>query len=307
MYVFQLHIRIQKYTRKLLGVTPVGVYFLYHLYLEEIALNPDSDMGNVCLFIFGICNAIICVSTIIVMFFKQEPFLEMFYALDKVDKLMKKFQINFSYRLFHVWNAWFLFQVVMQCILLEIYYEVFEGRRFQQQFILTVGFSAAYIIRQLPIYYFFVFICFLYRRIYFINKAIVNLSSDLLSSERNGDYNRKRVLSDLSILADLLQEVSSVADNSNETFGLYILGNIVQTSLVMLLFVFTFFGLNENKRGEIGYWWGLINVLPTWVILTVTDYVTYMVRVFSCRINLYSFVFVSKYSVYMLEGILKVL
>lgn len=179
------------------------------------------------------------------------------------------FNIRISYRGFHLLTLITAFIAVVPILIgLHLYYQFVEKKPFELQITETMVYQGCYIIRHTPVYFFFTLMMIITIKIRHLNSQILHLSQIKIS--------QNMLLEKLRIITDIHLKLCKSADNLNSSFGFSMLGNLVGSSVLLILAVLTFCGVNADRQGEIILWTSG-NIPITWSILIFCNIAMYEV------------------------------
>lgn len=248
---------------------------LYKIYSIE-SDNGSISFGSIFFVLLSVAGGLQILVQTYMFYIKQDAFLEAFNAINFVDKKFKKFNIYFSFRWFNFFNFCATFCFLLSLFVHDAIVQMVTGRTFLKQFPITLAYLGAFILRQTSLYYVFAFSVTTYGRHMKLNK--------LIEYWNNEDFNGNVMKGRLKIVAHILIKTCDASEYIAEAFPFAELGNLTMTSISMMLFIFSFFGINEERRGEILFM-VLGDCTTTWGLLMFLEYFMYEVIVSSIHIS----------------------
>lgn len=204
------------------------------------------------------CSATVSVATPVLILLRQGQFLDAFYTIEEIDKIFKKLDIHFSFRLFHWLTLFMSFCCALFICLNQVYYCEVKNKPQLRQLVETLNYIGGWVLRQWPVYYYFTFIMILIIRMKFLNNRISKWNILDMSKE---DKDKE-----LLVVAKLHRKMCHVCDCLNATYSISLFSNILMTTVIMLIGIFTFSGWNAGRQYEIMFW-VCCNLFPTWGII----------------------------------------
>lgn len=238
-------------------------------YKTEVKSEENLTIGNIMFVIMNFLGTIILFVQIAQFYAKQNIFLSCFYNLHEIDQEFHQIGLFFTYRC----SNWLTFTITCAFFFGFFFWEYFSeiamNTKFQDQIFHSLGFAGVYILRNIPVYYFFVFTLFIIVRIDFLNKEVIKCKVNLMEKQK---FCRK-----LSTIANLHFKLCKLAKSVNSSFPMSMLGMILETSCTMVIFIFIFFGDNSDRKIEIIYM-TFMDVFPTWSVLIACEVSSFKVR-----------------------------